>query len=541
MAKRILTLDIGASSLTLAEFSVGKGEATLLKYGMAALAEPFDPMGAADVLPAAILGIARENGISPGKVAISIPGQMAFPRTAEIQAKPGTERFDQLVRYEIEQNIPFPMDELVCDTHVIGETAADDSTVLVAAAKTDQVEAVTSAVASAGFTPVKVGTVPFALVNVLEAAGAEGTSLVLDMGAKTTTLVILEKGRLYNRSIAVAGNAVTKEIAQAFGCSFEEAERLKISQGYVSEGGVSENEDEVADRVSKACRAVMMRLGAEVSRSINFNRSQHGGGEPDKLYITGGTSLLPGVAEFFAASLGIEVETLNPFFAVSVSSQIDTDTASADAVYLAPAAGMALQTARPAAIDIDLMPPSLLASRMQAARVWFVASGCAAAALAGVIFVSLLLHGREILARQKEVVEEQVSSLREAERNVKKAMELFGAATNRAENLRALMARRGLAVQKINAVKQAIGDDLWIERWDGDRVTIRGWRDRVAAFAEYVASKTESGKVQPASEIVAERLKANPAIDAASVRVVEAKYIGKGDCMEQFVVEIKSK
>ncbi len=541
MAKRILTLDIGASSLTLAEFSVGKGGATLLKYGMGALPGPFDPMGAVDVLPAALLGIARENGISPGKVAVSLPGQMAFPRTAEIQAKPGTERFDQLVRYEIEQNIPFPMDELVCDTHVIGETPAGDNSILIAAAKTDQVEAVTSAVSAAGFTPVRVGTAPFALVEVLAETGVEGTPLVLDIGAKTTSLVIVENERIYNRSIAVAGNAVTKEIAQALGCSFEEAEQLKISQGYVSEGGVSENEDEVADRASKACRAVMMRLGAEVSRSINFYRSQQGGAEPDRLYITGGTSLLPGVAEFFASSLGIEVETLNPFFAVSVSSQIDADTASADAVFLAPAAGMALQTARSPAIDIDLIPPSLVASRMQAARVWFVASGCAAAALAGVIFVSLLLHGREILARQKEVVEERVSSLREAERNAKKAMERFGAATNRAENLRALMARRGMAVQKINAVKQAIGDDLWIERWDGDRVTIRGWRDRVAAFTEYVASKTESGKVQPASEIVAERLKANPAIDAASVRVVEAKYIGKGDCMEQFVVEIKSK
>ena len=541
MAKRILTLDIGASSLTLAEFSVGKGGATLLKYGMGALPGPFDPMGAADVLPAALLGIARENGISPGKVAVSLPGQMAFPRTAEIQAKPGTERFDQLVRYEIEQNIPFPMDELVCDTHVIGETPAGDNSILIAAAKTDQVEAVTSAVSAAGFTPVRVGTAPFALVEVLAETGVEGTPLVLDIGAKTTSLVIVENERIYNRSIAVAGNAVTKEIAQALGCSFEEAEQLKISQGYVSEGGVSENEDEVADRVSKACRAVMMRLGAEVSRSINFYRSQQGGGEPDRLYITGGTSLLPGVAEFFASSLGIEVETLNPFFAVSVSSQIDADTASADAVFLAPAAGMALQTARSPAIDIDLIPPSLVASRMQAARVWFVASGCAAAALAGVVFVSFLLHGREILARQKEVVEERVSSLREAERNAKKAMERFGAATNRAENLRALMARRGMAVQKINAVKQAIGDDLWIERWDGDRVTIRGWRDRVAAFTEYVASKTESGKVQPASEIVAERLKANPAVDAASVKVVEAKYIGKGDCMEQFVVEIKSK
>ena len=541
MAKRILTLDIGAASVTLAEFSVGKGEATLLKYGMAALAAPFDPMDAADILPAAILGIAREKGISPGKVAVSIPGQMAFPRTAEIQAKPGTERFDQLVRYEIEQNIPFPMDELVCGTHVIGETPAGDNTVLIAAAKTDQVEAVTSAVASAGFTPVRVGTAPFALVEVLAEIGAEGSSLILDIGAKTTTLVIVEEGRIYNRSIAVAGNAVTKEIAQAFGCTFEEAEQLKVSQGYVSEGGVSENEDEVADRVSKACRAVMMRLGAEVSRSINFYRSQQGGNEPGKLYITGGTTLLPGVAEFFVSSLRIEAETLNPFFAVSVSSQIDADTASADAVYLAPAAGMALQMAHPAAIDIDLMPPSLLASRAQAARVWFVSAGCVAAALASAIFVSFLLHGREILARQKDVVEEQVSSLREAERNAKKAIERFGEATNKAERLRALMARRGTAVQKINAVKQAIGDELWIERWDDDKVTIRGWRDRVAAFAEYVASKTESGKVQPASEIVADRLKANPAIDAASVKVVEAKYIGKGDCMEQFVVEIKSK
>ena len=541
MAKRILTLDIGASSLTLAEFSVGGGGATLLKYGTAPLAEPFDPADAANVLPSALLGIVREKGISPGKVAISLPGQMAFPRTAEIQAKPGTERFDQLVRYEIEQNIPFPMDELVCGTHVLGETEAGDSTVLVAAAKTDQVEAVTSAVASAGFTPVKVGTVPFALVNVLEETGAEGTSLVLDMGAKTTTLVILEKGRLYNRSIAVAGNAVTKEIAQALGCSFEEAEQLKISQGYVSEGGVSENEDEVADRVSKACRAVMTRLGAEVSRSINFYRGQQGGGEPDKLYITGGTSLLPGVAEFFSAAFNVEVETLNPFFAVSASSQIDTDTATADAVYLAPAAGMALQAAGAAAIDIDLTPPSLVASRAEAVRVWFVIAGCVGAALAGALFIAVLLHGREVIAHQKEVVDERVSSLREAEKNVKKSLERFGEATNRAERLRALMARRAAAVQRINAVKQAIGDELWIERWDGDRVTIRGLRDRVSAFTEYVASKKESGKVQPASEIVAERLKLNPSVDASSVKVVEAKYIGKGDCMEQFVVEIKSK
>ena len=45
-------------------------------------------------------------------------------------------------------------------------------------------------------------------------------------------------------------------------------------------GGVTEDEDEVADRVSKVCRAVMTRLNAEISRSINFYRSQQQGGTP---------------------------------------------------------------------------------------------------------------------------------------------------------------------------------------------------------------------------------------------------------------------
>jgi hypothetical protein len=101
--------------------------------------------------------------------------------------------------------------------------------------------------------------------------------------------------------------------------------------------------------------------------------------------------------------------------------------------------------------------------------------------------------------------------------------------------------RRSAAVTKINALRQAIGDELWIESWDGDRVTIRGWRDRIKAFTAYVAAQTKSNKVQPASEIVRDRLRANPAVIPDSVKVVEAKYLGKSDCIEQFVVELKFK
>ena len=279
MAKKFLTLNIGASNIELAEYEGGaKGVPTLVNYGTAKLAAPLESGDAQTILSSALQEILQATGIRPGKVALSVSGQMAFLRLAAIPAAGGDERFEQLVRYEVEQNIPFPIDEMVCDRQVLGDTPDGDKSVLIAAAKIDQVEAITAAVASVGFTPEIVDVAPLCLVNALTAARPdEGCVVLLDIGAKTTSLVIAEGERIYNRSIPVAGNAVTKEIAAALGCTSDEAEGVKFEKAYVAASGVTEDEDEVADRASKACRAVMGRLNAEISRSINFYRSQQGG------------------------------------------------------------------------------------------------------------------------------------------------------------------------------------------------------------------------------------------------------------------------
>ena len=87
---------------------------------------------------------------------------------------------------------------------------------------------------------------------------------------------------------------------------------------------------------------------------------------------------------------------------------------------------------------------------------------------------------------------------------------------------------------QINAIRQAIGEDLWIEKWESGRVTLRGWKDRVAFF-----SRRNAGKTAP--EIVVARLKENPAVDADSVKVVDMSSFGKDDCVEQYVLEVKFK
>ena len=95
---------------------------------------------------------------------------------------------------------------------------------------------------------------------------------------------------------------------------------------------------------------------------------------------------------------------------------------------------------------------------------------------------------------------------------------------------------------RLNAVRQAIaGDDLWIEKWQNGKVTVRGWKDGVAAFAEKAAAKDGDGKRQTAPEVVVARLKANPVVDPASVKVTDMSAVGKDGCLEQFVVELKFK
>ena len=544
MAKKFLTLNIGASAVSLAEYEANGANLTLVNYGTASLAAPLDSGNADTILSPALLEIVREKGIKPGKVAVSLSGQMVFPRFAAIPfAGNDEQKFEQMIRYEVEQNIPFPIDEMVCDRQVLGETANGDKSVMIVAAKVDQVEAITSALTGAGFQPDLVDVAPLAVVNAIKAAnpGDESCIVMLDIGAKTTSLAIIEGDKLYNRSIPVAGNTLTKEIAQALGCTQDEADQIKRESAYVSMGGVTEDEDATLDRISKVCRAVLTRLHAEISRSINFYRSQQGGGVPTKLYLTGGTALLPQIDAFFSDSLRIEVEFFNPFDTIGVAPTVDQEALSADAAFLAATAGLALHEAGRAELSINLMPPSLLEARAEVARIPFVAAGAALIVGAAVCLLLAVNHGSDVLQAQLDAVAAKASTLKGFETQIKSAQAAADATAAEASELRNLLNRRAAAVVRMNAVRQAIGDDLWIERWQDDKVTIRGWKDRIEAFTERQASKDGGDKKQTAPEIVIARLKANPAVDPESVRVTDMSAFGKDGCLEQFVVELKFK
>ena len=538
MAKKFLTLNIGATNVALAEYeSAARGSLTLLRYGVAQLAAPIDGGNAETILAPALLEIVRTTGIRPGKVGLALAGQMVFPKFAAVPMAGGAEKFEQMVRNEIEQNIPFPIDEMVCDRQVLGDTEGGDKSVMIVAAKVDQVEAVCDAVASAGFSPELVDVAPIALTNAVRAARpdeADGCLVILDIGARTTSLVIVEGDKLYNRSIPVAGNAITKEISAALGCSLEEAEQVKFEKGYVSVGGVTEDEDEVADRVSKVCRAVMTRLNAEISRSINFYRSQQQGGTPAKLYLTGGTSLLPQADMFFAESLGIEVELFNPFEAIAAGPAVDADALASDAALLGVTAGLAQREAGAARFEINLLPPSIVSARAEKARIPVLAAGGAMVVAALVLLMLAFDREAAEISARRDAVATRISSLSSFDAKVTAATRAAAAAQADAERLRATLLERSRAMHRLNVVRASLLDGMWIESWKDGRITVRAWIDRVKG-------KAPAGKT--IGEFVVDRLKTKGA--AEEVKILDISRIGAakgGDGqIEQFTLEVKFK
>ena len=499
---RILTLNIGASKATLAEYTLsGKRNLTLTAYGSASLqtVDVNDAMSVAASLPPVLSQIMRETGIRPAPLVVSLGGQMVFPRFAKIPPVGDAAKLEQLVQYEVEQNVPFPIDEIVCDHQFLGTTPEGDRAAMIVAAKLDAVTAVTDAVIAAGLKPAVVDVSQMAVLNALRFAnpGLAGSNVILDIGAKTTNLILVEDENIYTRSIPYAGNTITKEIAQAFGCSFEEAEQLKVERGYVALGGVTEDADEITDRVSKIVRTVLTRLHAEISRSINFYRSQQGGAAPSRIFLTGGSVRLPQLDQFFMESLQVEVEYLNPFTAVRVGGRVDAAALESDAFTLVESVGLALrQTDAPDLIRINLMPPELVAQARNARRIPYFVVG--AVGLLAALGLGIVLQNRERDAAKAQLacVQEQNSAINQKEQRLKAAQAKAKAELAGCDDLQKLMRGRTAVLERVRAVRESLLPGMWIAKWehvapqagedggeslDGVKIVVCGWKDLMGA------------------------------------------------------------
>ena len=362
--KSFLCLDFGAGSLKIAEFEPNEsGTLRLRQFGLKSLGfEGSQDAARERVILKAIQELFAEKPFGSKNINVCAPGFHVFSKFVKLPPV-DTSKVTQIIQYEAQQNVPFPLEEVVWDYQILGTTPTGELEVLLVAIKADVVEGLFRTADAAGLRVQLVDVSPAALCNAFRYnyGDLDGCTMLLDVGAKTSNLLFFEKGKVYSRGINIGANSITQDFAAESKLKFAEAERLKIEQGFVSLGGAYEEPDNPQQAaISKIARQVMTRLHIQVNQTIQFYRGQQGGSPPQRLFLAGGASIMPYTAQFFAEKLNLPVEYFNPFRNVQIDTSIDLEELAKVAHSFGEVVGLGLRNVAQCPVEMNLMPKSSL-------------------------------------------------------------------------------------------------------------------------------------------------------------------------------------
>ena len=413
---RVLTLNLGSQAISVGDFRPQSGGGLVLrdyKRRDLAIESPGEPIRHAQVT-ATIREILNELGIKSANVNYAVAGQSVFARFVKLPAVE-EEKIERIIAFEAQQNVPFPIDEVVWDYQLVGGGTDEQLQVVLVAIKSDLLEGINAAVEAAGLRPMVIGVANMALYNAFRYnySDVSDASLVVDIGARTTNLLFIEPGKIFSRSVPIGGSSVTTALAKEFNEPFAAAETRKRESGFVSLGGsYADPADVDIARMSKIIRSTMTRLHAEIMRSISHYRSQQQGKAPARIYLCGGSSGVPYMREFFQEKLQVPIEFFNPVRNVAIANEADARQIARSAHLLGELVGLGLRAVASCPMELNLRPASVIrAHEIERRRPFLIgAAACVIAALLG--WSIFYMHAAGLLSATKQQVDEKVATLR---------------------------------------------------------------------------------------------------------------------------------
>ena len=308
------------------------------------------------------------NNVTGSAVAVSAPGQTGFTRFVKL---PPVEpkQVPEIVRFEAEQQIPFNINEVIWRWQTFLDPDSPDIEVGIFAMKRPDVAGVLDAFGDVGINVDLVQMAPLALYNFVEfdgqAAGEDGATLVVDVGADKTDLVISDGPRIWSRTLQLGGNNFTEALVKVFKLSFSKAEKLKRTAAT----------SKYARQIFQAMRPVFAELVQEIQRSIGYYTSLHRESHFRRVIGLGNGFRLPGLQKFLEQNLNIPVVRIDSYNKISPSATVNAPAFTENVLSFATAYGLALQGLGLTKIKINLLPSEIARQRLWSRkRSWFAAA-----------------------------------------------------------------------------------------------------------------------------------------------------------------------
>jgi type IV pilus assembly protein PilM len=294
-----------------------------------------------------------EHEVGKEEVAISIAGQNSFARFIKL---PPVEpkKIPEIVQFEAVQQIPFDINEVEWDWQLMETEDSPDKKVGLFAIKNELISEVMDHFTKEKLRVTHVQIAPMALYNyayydrIQGGQSSDEATVILDIGAENTTLVICTDEGVWQRSIRIGGNSFTEAISDAFHKGFATSEKLKRTAPM----------SKYMRQIYTAMKPVYTDLGGEIQRSIGFYTSSPEGRDKtfSKIIAVGGGMKLQGLAKYLTSTLGVPVIKPDSFERLQLSPDVSSAKFHENISDFAVVYGLGTQMLDEAKIATNLLP-----------------------------------------------------------------------------------------------------------------------------------------------------------------------------------------
>lgn len=413
-----LGIDLRGGVLCHALLSKALGRVQLLDWGMEEL--PAEEQDRPDVLKEKLAGLVARLPKRPALVTVGLPRRLVTMRRVTMPAV-GDEELKGILEYEVERYIPFPPDEAHYDFQVL-ERDAEKATVLLAAARKEEIGRYLGFLEEAGITPTALGVSMFASFNALfynQSRGGEALTALIDLRDGEAELGVAKAGILRYSRYLTLGRATP------------------------------------LDALLPELTGLLAQLEAD------------GGAQAARITISGSGAGRGDLLHHLAERTGLAVEFLQPFRRIKAKG-VDPQIAPS----LGAAVGLALHGLAPLPLDIDLLPEGVAPPRRD--------PGLAVTLRLVALIVALgLAYIVNEAIRERQALAELTAKLKQVQAEAAKVDQLKGEVASLSGKIATLDKIDREEVRKLDVLKELVqvlpkGVTLTIFSVDGREVRIGG-------------------------------------------------------------------
>lgn len=324
----VIGIDIGTRSIKAIELQNKKNKPYLVNYGWVDLISDDAPLSDTSQgdyqqrMRSALDQLIASLNTTATRANVSIPGfnglvlMIDFPKMEESE-------IEQAIQFEARKYIPASLDEINISWEVVpeetmtdnvngeveeGDTKGDVMKVLLVAAPKSEVQHYDELFQGMSLTVDTLELETFSLVRSL-IGNDPGTFVIVDIGAKTTNLILARNGIVQiNRNVDVGGRDITNTIADALNINAERATTYK-------EGG----RDFLTNVGSSVAFPSLDFIVAEVDRIIAaFGTSE----DINSIILSGGSAKMTGINHYFEKTLKVKTIVGNPWSHIACDDSI---------------------------------------------------------------------------------------------------------------------------------------------------------------------------------------------------------------------------